>query len=124
MKPKVVSFCQKVSVRFRKIRGKKDYTDVLFMETNEYIAIVQKPDRFANLLFEESMMFSSCAKNHVVKGAIEWMQDVIIKYLQNPEIVESYPKTKNFLEENLRRIPVDTKYTLYDMKSLDIFRKR
>lgn len=120
MKPKVVSFCQKVSVKFRKIRGPKDYTDVLYIETDEYIAIVQRPDRFANFLFEESMMFNSCVKNRDVKGAIEWMQEIIIKYLQNPEIIP-YPKTKTFLEGNIRRIPVDTRCTLYDMKSLNIF---
>lgn len=120
MKPKVVSFCQKVSVIFRKIRGPKDYSDVLYIETDEYIAIVQRPDRFANFLFEESMMFNSCVKNRDVKGAIEWMQEIIIKYLQNPEIIP-YPKIKTFLEGNIRRIPVDTRCTLYDMKSLNIF---
>lgn len=124
MKPEVKRFCQKVSVKFRNIPKPKDYTDVIFLETDKCIAIVPNPERFANLLRSESTMFDSYVRERDIKDAVEWIQDVILKYLQNSSDLSSYTKTKAFLKTNLRRLPASTAYTLYDTKKLDIFNKK
>lgn len=121
-KVEAISFYQLVSVKFRRINGKTDYNDVMLLETNKYIVVIDKPESFVRLLSGESEMLHAYIENRQIKQAIEWIEGIIIAYMQNPQKFE-YRRTKDFLRHKARKLPADAQYTAYNTGRLEALRQ-